>query len=107
MADCKINFKEELIDYAQSKGSHFFDADSMRFFRSRILETIALKGDFVYFLTSEQFASRGNIAPRKYTIRRLDLMSTNANIETVGEFGEYQTSYLAKMALKELTASKE
>lgn len=71
-------------------GQHFFDADTMRFFRSRV-------GDKVYggryFITSEQFDDE---APRLYTIREA---MPNGHIEDASEFQAYRTRAQAQAAI--------
>lgn len=65
-------------------GQHFFEADTMRFFSSRVLSGVH---GGRYFVTSER---RGfDDYRRAYTIRcALD----NGHIETVGEFLDFATS---------------
>jgi len=59
-------------------GHHFFDADSMKFFRSRI-ESGVIGGQ--YFVSSEQFIPTGGAPwPRRYTIR---VARANGAIDTV------------------------
>jgi hypothetical protein len=55
-------------------GGHFFDADAMRFFNSKVHGPVYTGTDGWYFVTSERndgaFGSPSN--PRKYTVRRMD-----------------------------------
>lgn len=69
---------------------HWFDPDSMRFFRSRVGEVAYEAADGRrYFVSSERFMpSRGPAAPRNYTVR---VQSTTGDIDTVGEFQGYAT----------------
>lgn len=54
-------------------GQHFFDSDTKRFFRSKILPTAYQGPGGIFFVTSEQFvASDGTKAARQYTVRRFD-----------------------------------
>lgn len=77
---------------------HFFDEDTMRFFRSRV-ESGVIGGR--YFITSEQFVGSDEIAqPRRYTIR---VARENGHVDTVGEFQEYGTKGLAVRAAHALT----
>jgi len=53
-------------------GGHFFDADTMRFFDSRILETVYQGPGGVFFLTSERFHGSTYDGPRLYTVRKFN-----------------------------------
>lgn len=95
----------ELKRLASSSGSHFFDADTMRAFRSRLHDV--LPGvDGWYFITSEKHVSYTSYAsinePRQYTIRRLRINTagTDLSIDTIGEFQEYPTLGRARTAAK-------
>jgi hypothetical protein len=108
----EINTKLDLIQHVQATGSHFFCANAMKFFSSRLLEPIIQRNGRVYFLTSERFMPLyGHPAARKYTIRTLDLADSNASIDEIGAFQEYQTARQARQALFDyldfLDATKE
>ncbi len=75
---------------------HFFDIDTMKFFKSRIGE-VKIKDNVWYFITSEK-PPHGK---RQYSVRK---MGMDGGIETVGEFCS-MTTYQAKKLLKELTES--
>lgn len=78
-------------------GFHFFERDTMSFFRSRV-ESPLIGGRL--FVTSEQFVdSRGNKADRRYTIREVQ---EDASIDTVGKFQEYDTKRQAIAAAKKM-----
>lgn len=78
-------------------GMHFFEASTLRFFRSRIGRTV-YRGK--YFVTSEQFVdSRGVAHARRFTIR---VAGPDGDINTVGEFQAYATSADAIRAIKSL-----
>jgi hypothetical protein len=66
----------ELREMVQRSGSHFFDTDTMRFFRSRLDAYVYPAPDGWYFVTSEQHVSHfANIhEPRKYTVRQLRIV---------------------------------
>jgi hypothetical protein len=83
---------------SRESGSHFFDADTMRFFGSRVLEPV-VAGRF--FVTSERSGFDYD-APRAYTLREF---MPDASIATVGEFNGYATSGAAKGAARR--AAKE
>lgn len=82
----------------ESIGHHWFEPSTLRFFRSRIGQT--LYGGR-YFVTSEQFVPRatGCSGPRRYTIRAA---KPSGAIETVGEFQQYETSEQARRVIKQL-----
>lgn len=76
------------IKYANSEaGYHFFDADTLRFFNSRILGGVIGDG---YFITSEKYDYN---SPRLYTIRHAN---ADGSISTVGEFQHYETAHAAR-----------
>lgn len=79
----------EIKSLAMSSGSHFFDADTLRFFSSRVSSRVhvGVSGRRVYFVTSEQYDT-GYV--RKYTVRKIHVC--NGRIDTVGEFQAYRTS---------------
>ena len=86
----------------EAAGRHFFDRDSMRFFRSRIESSNAhLSGDGkrAYFVTSEQFVPSSDIpAPRKYTVRVAD--RETGDVDTHGDFQGYGNFDDAKEAAR-------
>lgn len=81
-------------------GYHFFDADTLRFFSSRISAEIH-KGR--YFVTSEQHTSHiyGD-SPRRYTIREYDPATGCVNTAQGCEFQEFATLAQAKAAMRKL-----
>mgnify|MGYP001156849128 CR=1 FL=1 len=95
MTDIKRNNKEA--------GHHFFDRDTMRFFNSRIESGLYKDNTFI---TSEQFDYN---SPREYTIRRV--VDGGIKIETIGEFGQFETLEDAKIGRKkfngEITATTQ
>mgnify|MGYP001584311663 FL=1 len=100
--------EDEVRKRAEKHGSHFFDADSMRFFSSRVSELMWSEGDMknyenesIYFITSE--ADRGHIqhsgSVRAYTVRKID---RDGDIDTIGEFQGYETLNDARHAIMDL-----
>lgn len=76
-------------------GYHWFSAETMRFFNSRVC------GELVggrYFVTSERY---DYAAPRLYTVR--EVLPTG-EIETVGDFQGYTSARAARRAIAELLA---
>ena len=74
---------------------HFFDADTMDFFKSRI-GLVRLKGNDWFFTTSEK-PPHGD---RMFSVRKMDI---KGNIQTIGDFCS-MTRYQAEKLLKELTS---
>lgn len=75
----------------KSRGYHWFDADTVRFFRSRISNFDVISG---LFISSEQ--RLGDC--RAYTLRRADFAT--GQVETIGEFQQYKSLAAAKTALR-------
>lgn len=89
----------DLIAASRWFGSHFFDKETMRFFRSRLIDcTYTVPGGVCVFITSERFTSHLGAEPREYTVRTFDTM--NGNIEEIGDFQQYATLYQARKAWK-------
>ena len=74
-----------------SAGYHLFDAETTRFFSSRISDTAYLSDDgtHAYFTTSE----KGPNGIRAYSVRVADMAT--GTINTVGEFQAYYSRDLA------------
>ena len=81
--------------------SHWFDADSMRFFKSRVSSAAYADGKGgAYFVSGE----RGPSGPRAYSVRHYD--PQRCGIETIGEFQGYRTKRQAENAAKDLAGEK-
>jgi len=82
----------EEIKYLNRKaGQHFFDENTMRFFRSRI-ESELIEDKF--FVTSEKFvSSTGEKEPRKFSVREFN--KETGSVNTIGEFQEFKTKVRA------------
>jgi hypothetical protein len=82
---------------SERAGSHFFDRDTKRFFRSRTLADAFHGTGGCYFVTSEQFVnSDGHKAERKFTVRKFDPVT--ADIDTFGPFNELSRSRALSIA---------
>ena len=80
--------------YSPGIGRHWFDADTMRFFRSRLADVGYQASDGrVYFVSSERNQGMGLPYPRLYTVRCLT--GPKGDIKTVGEFQAFGTSATA------------
>lgn len=77
---------------------HWFDRDTLRFFRSKILRTVYQGPGGVYFVSSEQF---DDASPRRYTVRQFD--PADGSVTTFGEFNELGRA--AAVTLAKLCAS--
>ena len=86
------------------RGHHFFDADSKRFFRSRIGGTLYGGPGGEFFVTSEREATWEKRAiPRRYTVRQA---MPDGRVATVGEFQQYASYSGATAAAKRLAAGR-
>jgi hypothetical protein len=92
---------QDIIKNVTDSGSYFFADDSMKFFQSRILETVYPGRNVYYFITSEKDSWGG---PRRYTVRSYD--PVDHSIATVGNFGELSKGDAIKLA-KSLVISAE
>lgn len=86
-------------DYYRKTKGHWFDQSSMKFFNSRISSELfySPNKEMIYFVSSEQF-NRDHA--RLYSVRSYNVK--NGNIDTVGEFQQYNTMAQAKRAAKNL-----
>lgn len=65
-------------------GGHFFDRDTIRFFASRVLDTVYEGPGGVFFVTSEQFRGSTHTEPRNYTVRKFD--PETGSVDTMSGF---------------------
>jgi len=115
---------DDLRKAAADLGSHYFDADTMRFFGSRVLEgiyrpSVSESPRSGLFVTSERYENPGTgyTAPRRYSIRRFTITHTTRSgdgmpvdvieFDTVGEFQAYGTAATAKRHARKLIESRE
>lgn len=97
----------ELIEFVKRSGSHFFDRDTLRFFKSRVDDVTFTAPDGWYFVTSEKHESAfaGINEPRLYTVRCLRAVPADAGglelrlLELEG-FQQYQTLTRARTAAR-------
>jgi hypothetical protein len=85
----------EPSDIPKVSDTHFFDADSIRFFTSRILSHWRIVGHRLYFTTSER--SDWDDYTRTYSVRVWDADSDS--IDTIGDFGEHSSARAAARAM--------
>lgn len=79
-------------------GGHWFDRNTLRFFRSQVLRTVYQGPGGVYFVSSEQF---DDTSPRRFTVRQFD--PATGDVDTFGEFNELGRA--AAVTLAKLCAS--
>lgn len=82
--------------YEATTNGYFFSEATLRFFRSRISDTLYAGR---WFVTSECDSNGTN---RRYTVRDAHWVSGELRIDTVGEFKQYDTSHAAHKAAKAL-----
>jgi hypothetical protein len=95
-----IQFHYVAFKYAETQpDGHWFDKETLRFFKSR-LPKVAYETDAGrFFITSEADPS----GERRYTVRE---QLPNGNIETVGPFHVWKTQAIAKAKLTEVANAK-
>ena len=98
MARDYVSMQEIEAIYSPGIGRHWFDADTKRFFRSRLAAGGYRAPDgSIFFVSSEQYqAVNGSMQPRRYTVRHLT--GTKGNIRTIGEFQQYASASGANAA---------
>lgn len=86
----------------EAKGKFFFSKGAMQFFNSDVPHNEAFltdDGKKYLFITSEQFkGSRGESAPRKYTVHSMDVASGETS--GIGRFQQHDTYGSARRSLE-------
>jgi len=94
--------ENDLIRLTHEFGSHFFDPDTMRLFRSR-LHDIVPAPDGWYIITSEKREGPGLDRwirePRRYTVRRIRI-DDDLHIDGLSTFQEYPSLGQARTRLQ-------
>lgn len=88
---------EEIKRRNARAGFHFFDRDTMRFFRSRIAPGVMHAGKqdvYNIFITSEKYSDS---APRLYTVRH---MTDDGDIVSLSKFQAYRSLESARAAVR-------
>ncbi len=99
----KVIYIEDVQRQNKTAGLHFFDADTLRFFRSRIDWQTFGTLPIIYFVTSEKFTMIGYPdGPRLYTVRAID-MRTGRTL-AVSEFQRFKTLQGARNHAKKLAS---
>ncbi|NBT59356.1 hypothetical protein EBT16_11295 [bacterium] len=85
--------------YRITDSGHFFDKDTMRFFRSRVSSAYRRLSDKkALFVTSEKKSFSDTT--RVFTLRLATVKGNKIKIDTVGELGAFKSLNGAKGALK-------
>ena len=94
----KVPMHKIQMDYKEftNKEGHWFDKETMSFFKCKLPSMGILHGNHYYFVSSEQGPTVES--SRRYTVRTMDL---NGKMSTIGEFQEYETLGKANTALKQ------
>ena len=91
---------EAMKEGNRAAGVHFFDEDTMRFFRSRIESKPRSYNGLWYFIDSSQFVPSSGIPDR----RKYSLSSYNpktGDVDRIGDFQKYTSKGEATKALRE------
>lgn len=85
--------------YKRNSGGHFFDPDTMRYFRCRLTSAMTYTPSRVYFVTSEKRTGWGSVpdARRVWTVRTYEPVT--CVIDTVGGFGAHKSLNAARNAM--------
>jgi hypothetical protein len=95
-----------LKEFQHYYNGHFFDKETMRFFKSRIGEEF-LTENFILFITSEQNTPNARKYSLRVATRHVDKIRQNKSIKTLGAFNvlsSYQAKKLAKRVQRLLTS---
>ena len=95
----KHYYIEDIQTEAEKAGSHFFDADTKRFFNSRICETTYTDGSLWYFVTSEKYDYKSS---RLYTVRSWTPENPR-NFDDVSGFQAFKTKAQAVSFIKKIS----
>ena len=99
LAPPRYDANAPLWGYIISNSGYFFTKSAARYFNSRISwNSLTPNGGGQLFITSEQDSSGAWNYERRYT---LHYWSNEDGVNTLGEFGEYETLAKARAALKQ------
>ena len=91
---------ESICNGIHKHNGHWFNESNMRFFRSKIYETVYCGKKNWYFVSSERFS---NETKRLFTVREFNLK--NKDVTTKGGFQEFKTKLAAERAAKKYAES--
>lgn len=92
-----------ILDIQRQHKGHFFSPGTMKYFKSRILETVFQGPGGIFFVTSER-APFGD-ALRKYTVRQFH--PDTGTIDTFGDFNQLTKGRALKLAKEASEMAKE
>ena len=97
---------DEVKRRAEKSAPHFFDADTMRYFSSRVSELAWRIEDDIYFITSEadrntRYYHKGCV--RAWTVRKCDKYG---DITSISEFQEFESLNEARRAIRTIYEEK-
>lgn len=84
--------------YKRKTKGYWFDSETLKFFRSRLSESLFYGRSVIYFVSSEQGPTASD--RRRYSVRKYD--PETGSIETVGDFQQYGSLSSAKVAALQL-----
>jgi hypothetical protein len=92
----------DAIREANAKSGHYwFSPDTMRFFSSRVGETVYQGAGGIFFVSSEQFTGlTGEKKPRSYTVRRFNPETGDVGTALGVEFNTLTRSQAVSLARK-------
>ena len=90
---------DQIKEANKARGFHWFDPDTLRFFKSRIGGTVYQGPGGVYFVTSE----RGPSGVRRYSVRQFH--PSTGGVDTVGDFQAYGSSASAGTVARKLAST--
>ena len=99
--------KSELQDLVRQSGGHFFSAETMRAFRSRLYPEIRPVSNGWAFMTSERQTGylSGRDYARVYRVRILEVLPANLRIADPMPFTDYASLAAARRALAAYVAA--
>jgi hypothetical protein len=92
MTDTTLWTMNKIKEHMRAAGSHWFDPDTMRYFKCRLSGEVYQGPGGIYFVSSEQ----GPHGPRKCTVRRFT--PETADIDTAGEFNSMSRAQAVREA---------
>lgn len=93
---------EDIVEANRKANCHFFDRETMKFFKSRVEEVHHLtpaETTRVFFITSESYGRYDNEPPR-FTVR--EFSPATGRVATIGEFMEHDTLRSAQIAVQDI-----
>lgn len=95
----RVQMSKVIQDYSPCAGRHWFDSDTLHWFRCRLSHWAFENASGDRFFVTSESASFGGSAPRLYTVRVQRADDLHA-IHTVGAFQQYGSRASAVRAAK-------